>query len=77
MDGEFFPNADSVKSGTNIVRTVYDMALASWRRHDINLDFLLDWKEFSGATQLEPEIVCVFVKGCYECVYMLTVLLCH
>ena len=66
MDGKVFPDSESQRSGVNIVRTVYDIAVALWRRHDINLDFRLTYDEFSTAAWVDPAIACSMVDGCYE-----------
>jgi hypothetical protein len=66
MDNEPFPGLESAKSGENIVRTVYDVAVALWRRHDLNLDFMLDADEFSAGCRVTGALACVAVAGCYE-----------
>ena len=76
MDGELMPGPNSSKSGVNIVRTVYDLTSTTWRAHDINLDFLLDYNEFIAAVYVAPALACADAPGCYESVVVLAHAIC-
>ena len=66
MEGGVFPGPGAEKSGVNVVRAMYDLVVGLWRRHDVNLDFRLDFEEFATGCRLDPAMSCAMMDGCYE-----------